>query len=121
MKRKFKISDIERLNALLTAQQFSYKSLTRDTSVSLVRIQIAIDAPFEEVRRAREKAEKQFMSERLKELYLAQMRGEISIEEEKEFKPLASEYNTAYEKVIINCICCRFNLYNTQVRNPFVN
>lgn len=84
--------DAERLSIVLSSTQFKTSKCDNATRIKLVRIQIAIDPIAEQVKKARETVDKQFMSERLKEL--------ISLSQEKkilEGTPEASELYKLYE------------------------
>lgn len=60
--------DAERLSNTLANAQFKTSKCEGSTRIKLVRTQIAIDPISDQVKKARETAEKQFLSDRLKEL-----------------------------------------------------
>ncbi len=60
--------DIEMLSDILSRQDFKFGECSDKTRIKIVRIQMIIDPIAEAVKKARETADKQFMSSRLKEL-----------------------------------------------------
>ncbi|MEG0887908.1 MAG: hypothetical protein RSH25_05485 [Bacteroides sp.] len=61
-------SDIEKLSNILSRQDFKFGKCSNKTRIKIVRMQILLDPIAEAVKKARETADKQFMSSRLKEL-----------------------------------------------------
>lgn len=97
-----KKQDIEKLSILLSRDKFKYGKCSNATRIKIVRMQILIDPIAESVKKARETADKQFMSERLKYLLGEVQKQAIKIEtpEAKEFEKLYREYNENMEKTI---------------------
>ncbi|MCP3893198.1 MAG: hypothetical protein GY706_01000 [Bacteroides sp.] len=60
--------DIEMLSDIMSRQDFKFGECSDKTRIKIVRIQMIIDPIAEAVKKARETADKQFMSSRLKEL-----------------------------------------------------
>lgn len=96
--------DIEKLSTILSSENFKFTKLSNETRVKLVRVQILADPVAEELKKARETANKKFMPKggRLEELFGKFQSNELKegTEEAAEFRKLFDEYNKNMEDTI---------------------
>lgn len=93
---KMKLSIVEMLSDLFARKDFKYGKCSQAARIKIVRLQIVLDPISQTVKDAREKAEKAFMSERLKALLPKAMNGRLSEEEGAEFEELYPSYEKSF-------------------------